>query len=86
MAKMVSVSLTVQGNLIRVAVHDDGCGFDTEAMRVSAQQGRSMGLLGMEERISLVGGTLSVESAAGEGTTVFFSIPVAESQQEPFIK
>lgn len=45
-----------------------------------------MGLLGMEERISLVGGTLSVESAAGEGTTVFFSIPVAESQQEPFIK
>ncbi len=85
MAKEVSVTLAVQEGQVRVVVHDDGCGFDIEAMRASAQQGRSMGLLGMEERISLVGGTLRVESTTGEGTSVVFSIPVAESQQEPFL-
>lgn len=86
MAKTVSVALAVQGGWVRVAVHDDGCGFDIEAMRISAQQGRSMGLLGMEERIALVGGTLIVESTAGQGARVVFSIPVAELPQEPPVK
>jgi PAS domain S-box-containing protein len=86
MAKTVSVALTVQGGWVRVAVQDDGCGFDIEAMRISAQQGRSMGLLGMEERIALVGGTLIVESTAGQGARVVFSIPVAELPQEPSVK
>lgn len=67
-------------------MHDDGCGFDIEAMRVLAQQGRSMGLLGMEERIALVGGTLIVESAVGQGTRVVFSIPSAELPQESSVK
>lgn len=85
-AKAVSVRLTVQEEQIRVVVQDDGCGFDIGAMRASAQQGRSMGLIGMEERISLVGGTLVVESLPRQGTKVDFSIPVVESQQEPLVR
>lgn len=86
MATAVSVALVVEEGQVRVAVQDDGCGFDLDAMRASAQQGRSMGLLGMEERISLAGGTLTVKSAAGRGTRVAFSMPVAGSSEEPLAR
>lgn len=82
-AHRVAVKLTVEAERIRVVVQDDGCGFDLEANRALAYQGRSLGLIGMEERISLVGGTLTVESVVRQGTTVEFSMPVVGSEQEP---
>ena len=58
-------------------VEDNGCGFDAEAMLTSARVERSLGLLGMQERAALVGGTLHLESAPGRGTTVYVRIPLA---------
>lgn len=81
-AKSVSLSLAISSEQIRVVVQDDGCGFDVSAMRVRALQGLSMGLLGMEERVSLAGGTLRIQSAAGRGTSLVFSVPLTEPQQE----
>ena len=54
---------------VRVAVRDDGCGFDVDA----AREGR--GLRNMRHRASLLGGGLGVESAAGEGTRVELRLP-----------
>lgn len=81
-ATSVSLSLAVASEQVRLAIQDDGCGFDVAATRVRAQQGASMGLLGMEERVSLVGSTMRIQSAIGQGTSLVFSVPVTEPQQE----
>ena len=81
-AKSVSLSLAVASEEVRVVVQDDGCGFDVAAMRVRAQQGLSLGMLGMEERVSLVGGTMTIQSTIGQGTSLMFSVPLTEPQQE----
>jgi signal transduction histidine kinase len=70
-AQTVSVVLTRQGDRIAVVIEDDGRGFDPETAR-----GERLGLLGMEERIALVGGRLSVESRPGQGTTVAVEVPL----------
>jgi len=67
-ASQVEVRLTRKGRALELVVEDDGCGFDVEAIRDSRESG--LGLFGMEERLALVGGTLRVESAVGEGTRV----------------
>jgi signal transduction histidine kinase len=56
-------------------VEDNGRGFDTYGVEAEGV-GRGMGLVGMRERASLVGGSVEIESAAGKGTTVFVRVPV----------
>jgi signal transduction histidine kinase len=56
-------------------VEDDGVGFDAESVTATARDGGRLGLLGMRERLALVGGTLTVESATGRGTTVIARVP-----------
>jgi signal transduction histidine kinase len=70
-ARTVSVVLTRQGDRVAVVIEDDGRGFDPKA-----EPGEGLGLLGMRERIALVGGRLSVESAAGRGTTIAVEVPL----------
>jgi signal transduction histidine kinase len=70
-AKTVSVVLTKQGDRVAVVIEDDGRGFDP-----GAQPGDGLGLLGMRERIALVGGRLSIESAAGRGTAIAVEVPL----------
>jgi signal transduction histidine kinase len=55
---------------VRFSVQDDGCGFD-------ARYTRGLGLLGMEERVRRLGGTLKIESQPGRGATISAEIPVA---------
>jgi signal transduction histidine kinase len=71
----VSVILERRNNHAVAIVEDDGVGFDAEAALTSPQLGR-LGLLGMRERVALVGGTLDVESTPGSGTTVFARVPL----------
>jgi PAS domain S-box-containing protein len=62
-------------------VEDDGRGFDPEA--ADARPGRQrLGLLGMRERVGLVGGRLSVQSGEGEGTIVRARIPLTRAPGE----
>jgi signal transduction histidine kinase len=58
------------GNLI-LEVRDNGKGISDE--QLSAK--RSLGILGMRERVLLLGGTLTISGAPGEGTTVRVLIP-----------
>jgi len=74
-ARNVSVILSYRVNGVQAIVEDDGSGFDVEAMIRLPVSERRLGLLGMEERVSLVGGRFTVESTPGVGTTLFVSIP-----------
>jgi signal transduction histidine kinase len=60
---------------LELTVRDDGAGFDVEAARVRATHGASLGLVGMEERVSLAGGTIDIRSTAGKGTEVRVLFP-----------
>jgi len=60
--------------VLQVIIEDDGRGFDVEAV---AAQGR-LGLPGIAERLAVVGGTLSIDSSPGSGTTLYIRIPTTE--------
>lgn len=68
-AQTVTVTLTYETGRAMVSVADDGVGFDPEAVRPSAESD-SFGLDVMRGRVRAVGGTLSVDSRPGAGTTV----------------
>jgi signal transduction histidine kinase len=59
---------------LQVIVEDNGCGFDAGALAAKTGTHNGLGLDGMRERLSLIGGTLEVESAVGAGTTIFARI------------
>ena len=61
---------------VHIVVSDDGSGFDPSVATVG------FGLLGMRERVELLGGTLEIESAPGSGTTVTASMPVQRRGEE----
>lgn len=70
-ASHVSVVVVRQDEAARVVIEDDGRGFDPER----AGLGR-LGLVGMRERVALLGGELDVESATGSGTTIVAHLPL----------
>jgi len=60
----------------KLQVQDDGIGFDTKQMEeLSTQRQGHYGLHGIRERLELVGGEMSIESGAGEGTTLTVILP-----------
>jgi signal transduction histidine kinase len=75
-AKAVRVEILESGGRLRVAVQDDGSG-----MRVGSQRG-GLGLIGMEERVRELGGTLTMEPAAGGGTSVVVNLAMPNGAGE----
>ncbi|QFZ77154.1 GAF domain-containing protein [Streptomyces fagopyri] len=71
-AARVDVLLEKRGPGAVLRVSDDGGGFDPTAIR---DAGRHLGLVSMRDRSSGVGGTLTVESAPGKGTTIEMEVP-----------
>ena len=63
------------GDLLLI-IQDDGKGFDLQAVKASYDQRGSFGLLSLEERARLVGGTAELLSAVGAGTTVRVTVPL----------
>lgn len=76
-AKHVYVSLHLTDGNLYLRVRDDGCGFDVRRARRDAVGGKSLGLLGMEERVRLAGGKYALTSIPGEGTEVRVELPAA---------
>jgi signal transduction histidine kinase len=74
-AKHVVVHLERKQDSIAVYIKDDGKGFDVNETLVKHQGGR-IGLIGMQERASIIGGSLSVQSSKGDGTRIFVEIPL----------
>ncbi|MGW1274826.1 sensor histidine kinase, partial [Streptomyces sp. NPDC002491] len=71
-AEHVAVTLGKRGPDTVLRVTDDGGGFDPTTVR---RAGRHLGLVSMRDRASGVGGTLTVVSAPGEGTTIEMEAP-----------
>jgi len=76
----VNIRLSRDGTDLLLSVQDDGLGFDLSAMRERAVAGGSLGVLGMQERATLVGGQLEIESLPGRGTTVQLQCPWHQQQ------
>lgn len=65
--------------LIRMEIKDDGQGFEVDGTTQAKTKNNRLGLLGMRERVEMIGGTFCVESALGKGTTVRVEVPAAKS-------
>ena len=72
----VTVQLTRPDGTVQLAVNDDGIGFDSDHHSAKRKWKAGLGLLGMRERAVYVGGTLSVKSVPGKGTTIHAQIPL----------
>jgi two-component system sensor histidine kinase UhpB len=79
-AHRVDITLSGSGTQLELVVCDDGRGFDVAAERQSALRGGSLGLLGMQERVALLGGRIAMKSAPGTGTTVVVRLPLSLSE------
>ncbi|MBW3613042.1 MAG: GAF domain-containing protein [Chloroflexi bacterium] len=75
-ASNATIRIARDGSQVRLTVTDDGGGFDPEAV----PRGH-LGLIGMRQRVELVGGGLRVESRAGHGTTIEASVPAPPSDE-----
>jgi signal transduction histidine kinase len=75
-AKTVSVVIQRLPGALQAIVTDDGSGFDVEAV-LRGPRVRGLGLPGMRERAALVGGSVTIESTPGEGTTIYVRVPLS---------
>lgn len=73
--------LVEDGRLI-VAVSDEGCGFDASKVLGALPVAGAFGLFSIRERLASIGGSMDVDSAPGEGSTVTLTIPLAAAAQE----
>lgn len=80
-ARFASVIVERRANELIALVEDDGRGFNPSRSLEAERQ--SLGLLGMRERVSLVAGTLLIESEPGQGTTVRVRIPLEPASEGP---
>lgn len=75
-ARHVSVILERRRQDLRLIVEDDGNGFDAESLLATPESSSGLGLIGMQERVAALGGTLTIESFANHGTTIFVRVPL----------
>ena len=75
-AQHVEVTVRQEATGLMLSIRDDGKGFD-------ARHERGMGLLGMEERVSHLGGSFAVDSALGQGTRLQVVLPLPVARPEP---
>ena len=76
-ATSVSVVIDRTGQNLRLTVEDNGCGFGNDwSSEPKGRRDGGLGLPGMRERLTLIGGEFEVESSVGVGTTIFARIPL----------
>jgi two-component system, NarL family, sensor kinase len=79
-ARRVSVHLVRDETMVELRVRDDGVGFDPDAVLGGGAtvNRQGLGLQGMRERAALLGGTVQLESALGQGTMITARVPVRQ--------
>jgi signal transduction histidine kinase len=76
-ASQVGVKIQKMDGAVCMKIKDNGIGFETERVLYSKKNKR-LGLLGMRERLDMVGGKFTVTSAPGRGTTILAKIPLLD--------
>jgi signal transduction histidine kinase len=81
-ASKVTITLSYMDDTVALDVQDDGIGFDTKSLSFFPieKPGGGFGLKALSERIKLLGGMFSVESAPTEGTTIAVALPAISHQ------
>jgi PAS domain S-box-containing protein len=74
-ARQVRIELTRQEGLLELAIQDDGMGFDVDKVVDQATNTSHLGLVGMKERVEILGGTLKIDSQPGQGARIRVSLP-----------
>ncbi|MBI4319636.1 MAG: GAF domain-containing protein [Chloroflexi bacterium] len=69
------IRLRRAGDWLSASVEDEGCGFRDDRTGPVAQAGCGMGLLGMRERVELLGGKFTIRSSPGKGTRIAIEVP-----------
>ena len=80
-ATRVRVTIKKYTRLVCMEIHDNGQAFDVERA-LHSRMNEHLGLIGMRERVEMVGGNFSVESAPGKGTTICAEIPSIDSHKK----
>jgi signal transduction histidine kinase len=75
-ASQATIRLEVVDSRLKAAIEDNGRGFEVKEAAIASQG--TLGLTGMAERVSLIGGTLRIDSQPGKGTRLSLEIPLAE--------
>jgi signal transduction histidine kinase len=75
-ASRVSIRVRQIGRVLCCSIQDDGTGFDVRVVQ-SDRGRRGLGLIGMRERLTAIGGTFSIDSAPGQGTKLLIRVPMA---------
>lgn len=80
-ASEAKVSMVKNDRIVTIRIEDNGRGFDSRQARSDIHSTRAgeklgFGLLGMAERIKMLGGTQTIESETGKGTTIKINLKV----------
>jgi PAS domain S-box-containing protein len=86
-ATVVNITVKLISNNLKMSIADNGKGFLTSRLTGDLAREGKLGVLGMEERARLIGGSLQIKSAPGKGTTVITRAPIWTRQKElvPFV-
>jgi len=77
---LINLSLQKKDSTIEFIIQDHGQGFDSKAVLSVGSYEKGLGLSGMRERTHLSGGSFSIESTEGTGTTIRLSWPLPENR------
>ncbi|HSO27013.1 MAG TPA: GAF domain-containing protein [Anaerolineales bacterium] len=77
-ARNVCIVFQFIDDSVIVTVEDDGIGFDVYDQTLDPDSGRGLGLLGMQERIELLGGEIEIDTAPGSGSQLHIKVPLPE--------
>ena len=81
-ATIVDLCLDYNHDSLELIIQDDGVGFEAEsALQPGVKERHAWGLLGMQERVALVGGSCEINSHPGAGTVIYVTIPLVSGQQ-----
>lgn len=76
-ARNVGILFQTGTDTVTVTVEDDGIGFDMDSLELTPDHPRGLGLMGMQERVELLGGDLEFDSQPGFGTRIVIRLPLA---------
>lgn len=77
-ATVVEVRLTRHAGWLTLKIADNGRGFDAEQLQVPDSRGQGLGLRGMQERATILGGEFQLQTASGQGTIITVRVAVPE--------
>ena len=76
-AKNIWIRAWLKDGVLHCSVRDDGAGFDAQSVQTAGGR-KGLGLVAMRERLSAIGGTLSIESSQRRGTEILIKLPMED--------